>query len=252
MVCLLLNSCGGGSSSSNTPFSLITSGNWSMAATSSASKTKLDIGGSLVQSGANVAATVHIANSSCFNYVADDVQLAGAFTDNTVTLTSLPVNGQIVTLVLAGVGNNLSGTYSIAGGCANGDHGTITAVYAAPVTGTWTATFTDGSSSVNAVATLTQAASADAHGRFPLTGSISFSGSPCSTGGNIITSNSSAVWGDITSAVITTNDVGGGQGALNYVGVVADPTNPVNMSGDSTVTAGICSGNFSFLQFSKK
>jgi hypothetical protein len=256
MICLLLSSCGGGSSSSNASDNLITNGNWSIAASSKTSGLKLDIGGSLVQSGTSVTGIVHITNSACFNYLSDDVQLSGSFVDNTLTLTSTAIRNQIVTITTTGTGNDMSGTYSITGGCADGDYGTLTAVYAPPITGTWTSTYTDTGATVTAVATLTQAPTADAHGRFPLTGTFVFAGSPCSTGGTIVSSTSSAVWGDRVTAAVTTNDVNGNQGALNYVATATsnstNTANPAMMSGGFQVTAGVCEGDSPFLQFSKQ
>ena len=62
--CLLCIGCGGGSSSASGPYSSITSGNWSLTATSSVtSGLVLSIGGSLTQSGNAVSGTMLISSS---------------------------------------------------------------------------------------------------------------------------------------------------------------------------------------------
>jgi hypothetical protein len=92
------------------------------------------------------------------------------------------------------------------------------------VTGTWIASFNTGNTTTTITATLAQASVADINGRFPLTGTLVFSGSPCSTGGTVIypsvLGDISSISGNSVSVVATTNDIGGGQGSLAFTGTI--------------------------------
>jgi hypothetical protein len=252
--CLLLSSCGGGSSSSNGPQGTITNGNWSIAATSTVNGAILDIGGSLVQSGSSVSGIMHIFGSACFNPLTDDVVFTGSYTGDTLVLTSNSTYEQVVTVKVTGTGGSLNGTYSIAGGCAVGDKGSFAAVYAPPITGTWGSTSTQGSATVTIVANLTEASVADAHGRFPLSGTLTYSGSPCSNAGTIAVTSStySSVWGDTVFTFSATNDIGGSTGTLSYVGTIPTPASPATMTGSYNVTGGLCMFDSANFQFTKQ
>jgi hypothetical protein len=187
--CLFLISCGGGSSSPNSPNgtqSNITAGNWSFAAKSSSSVSGATffINGNLTQSGSSVSGSMQIINPfsipGCF--YPDPVPIvpfAGTFTGDTAVLTSPTIYGQVITVTVSGSGNTLNGTYSIAGGCV--DKGTVAATYVPPLTGTWTGNFTnpDGSVIPGVSATLTLTQSATANGpSFPLSGTLTLEECP--------------------------------------------------------------------------
>ena len=69
---------------------------------------------------------------NCFDYMTA-ISLSGDLTDDKVSLTSAAVNRQVIAvtgsvskLVEAGPYIVLAGTYTIRGGCADGDHGSVT------------------------------------------------------------------------------------------------------------------------------
>jgi len=184
---VLCISCGGGSSSSSGPYSTINSGNWSLTATSTVtSGLVLSIGGSLTQS-ANVVSGIMLVSSSasnCPSLSGTAIPFTGSFRGNTLTLKSANFSGQFVTLNAVGSGNSLTGTYSVAGGCADGDKGTIAAIFLPPLTGTWNGTFRNPDGTpipinpgnsyfgyATATLTLTQSATA-INGQFPLSGTF--------------------------------------------------------------------------------
>lgn len=256
--CLLCISCGGGSSNSSGPYSSITSGNWSLTATSTVtSGFVLSIGGSLTQSGNVVSGTMLVSSSvsSCPSLSAAAIPFAGTFSGGTLTLMSANVNNQFLRVNAIGSGNSLTGTYSVAGGCADGDNGTIAASYLPPLTGIWTGTFTnpDGTSIpvdpsnpregyVTASVTLTQSATA-INGAFPLSGTFSSSFAPgrvCFASGAIPgtgTTTGAYVMG--TSVVISAGGTDGaeilfegwlGEAPLNIGGLFANVTAPCGRS----------------------
>lgn len=256
--CLLTSSCGGGSSSS-VPQGSLTNGNWYLTATSAvAPADNLTIDASLGQDSNGIAIDMHIDNSACFDFANDLVTLTGAFTGTggSLTLTSAPVRSQVITVTADGSGNSFTGSYSITGGCAGGDHGTIMATFVPPVSGTWTASFASGSTTTTIVATLAQASVSNINGRFPLTGTLVFSGSPCSTGGTVIYPSAlgdvSSVSGNSVSVVATTNDIGGGQGSLAFTGTLPNPSTATTVTGGYVVLSGVCGGESFSVQFNKQ
>lgn len=220
--------CGGGRSDSNPTYGTIKSGNWSFKATSSVtSGLVLSIGGALTQSRDVVSGTLSISSSvsNCPFDSGTAVPFSGSFRGNTLTLKSADFSDQFVTVNAVRSGNSLTGTYSVAGGCANGEQGTISAIYLPPITGTWSGPLLspDGSpipvdpndpakGPATATLTLTQSDTAT-NGQFPLTGTFDVHfGNICSSSESIPGSDTTAaayVMG--TSVVISSSSAGGGR-----------------------------------------
>lgn len=268
-ACLLMSACGG-SSSSNSFYNVITSGNWSIQATSLRSGAVLDIGGSLVQKGSQVTGVLHIANARvpntntyCYDVVNDDVPVTGSFQGNLLTLTSTPVHSQVLTISATGQGNTLYDNptatpplygYMIAGGCDDGDYGTFTAGgnsfstanYVAPITASWYATVTDQASGddVQVQADVTQAGAADSHGRFPLTGALTFTDQmtqgtwSCASTGTLGTG--SVAWGNNVSFAAATTGSNNAAGTATFAGQAIFESNPIAVSGPYQITSGAC------------
>jgi len=257
-VCLfLLVGCGGGGGSSSTgggsngtSNSSVTSGNWSLVASSSVVANTSYIGGSLTQSGSSLSATMHIDHSSCYE-LTTDVPLSGTITGSSFTLTSSIVNSQVIT-VTGTITNSstLQGTYSIAGGCAAGDRGTVSGVLVPSVNGTWKATDSSTGTTVTITGTITQSATGTADGIFLLTGSFTYSGSPCSTGGTLL--SDSFIAGDVVGVDAQTNDTGGVKGETVLVAILNNPTSPTSFSGSYQILSGACSGETGTLNFVKQ
>jgi hypothetical protein len=112
--------------------------------------------------------------SNCVD-VLSSVPFAGSFKGENLTLTSTPVDGQVVSMKASGTATSLTGTYSVEGGCGDGDKGTVTANYLPPLTGAWEGKIEnpDGTAFGTLSALLTQS-NTPTDGAFLLTGNIGF------------------------------------------------------------------------------
>ena len=249
--------CGGSSSGGNggggNQNSSITSGNWYVEATSTLlSGQKSYIGGSLIQTGTTIAGTTHIDNSNCYDLFDDDVPFTGTVSGSSVTLTSGSVTGQVIrvtgTITSA---NNISGTYTIRGGCADGDSGSIIGMHVPSISGTWKATEVSGSTTITTTAAITQQSTASADGSYPLSGTITFTNSPCATTATI--DSISFVSGDIVAVSATTNESGGGHGQLIFVGYMNNPAAATALEGGYEFASGVCTqSTMTNLNFTKQ
>lgn len=195
-------SCGGGGSSTDpgTPpvippaqnYTSI-SGNWGVTATSAMYSQTITIGGALVSNGSSVTGTIHFLSieftgTSIRNCIdSSDLPVSGTIdANNNVSLTSSAFNGQVLTatMVAAANGKTMQGTYKITGGCIGNEQGTFQAATYADANGSWSGSVTSASPNSTAVpvtATISQSLTANAHGVYPVTGSVTFTGSPCFT-----------------------------------------------------------------------
>jgi hypothetical protein len=178
----------------------LTQGNWAVTATSTTAanvpSTAFNIGGNLTQSGSHVSGTMHVTGSECFDPSAQ-ITITGTVSDKKVTLTTAASNEQVITVTATGTSaagasaSALSGNYTVTGGCAGGDQGTVTANAVPSISGTWAGTLANnasgpaGSVSATISIALTQAATASSDGTFALTGNITYTNSACSVSGTL-------------------------------------------------------------------
>jgi hypothetical protein len=256
MSCLLCIGCGGGSSTASVPYSSIASGNWSLTATSTVtSGFVLDMAGSLTQSGNVVSGNMFVYSSvsDCPSLPSVAIPFTGKFSGDTLTLTSANFSNQFVTVNAVGSGNSLTGTYSIKGGCADGDNGTIVASYLPPLTGTWTGTFTnpDGTpipvdpsnpiESATASLQLTQSPTAT-NGSFTLSGSFNTNfapGSYCFTSGTIPGAGSTT-GASVTGTAVVISAVSDNGVKIVYVGPLDGPAKMMLIQDTYTPGASVC------------
>lgn len=259
LPCVLLAAslcgCGGGSMTGSKPVTPpdtppppvpAMNGNWEILANSQVANTTYEGGGSFSTNGTAVTGVLHFVNSSC--YLASqkgsttfvDIPITGTLSSKgNLTASSSAVNGQ--TLEFSGTWSNgaiSSGTYSITGGCADGDHGTVTGFPVPSLTGTYSGTFVSTTGvQVKATVSLTQS-STDNDGFYALTGSASFSGSPCFSSGTVEAGPYSFVVGGYIQLPIdtTTSDL------VLFQGSVTDSTGKT-ISGNYSVTGAVCSGD---------
>ena len=173
----LLCGCGGGDVSSGSadpaPRDGGIAGNWqfNLASNTSPAKPSATMSGSIVHSGGSLTATMHIDSPPCFDRLSA-IELSGTQTGSNLSLTSAPVDGQIIAVTASLVNNALTGTYAIDGGCANGDQGNITGLNVPSIAGTWRVIFDVNEQHVFlGTATMTQG-SARPDGSFGLTGKV--------------------------------------------------------------------------------
>jgi hypothetical protein len=205
------------------PASTLGTGNWIVTGfyQSGPSIFAYSFGGSLVNNGGQISGVFHI-NQSCFGDGATDVPYTGMLDNtNTLTITSSPVNGQVLTFLgtLSSDGSSVSdGIFKVTGGCSGGIMSiTIpeaggatmeTKAYRVPsLTGSW------GSASWTPVAggdefplseELTQASAPDVHGNYALTGTVTVTGSNCFTHGTL--QSGSFISGLLGREIVKMND----------------------------------------------
>src|SRR5438874_9955013 len=130
---VLLCGCGGGGKGTGTgggvlgvtPQGLNIAGNWQFSITSMAGMSPGTIAGSIAQSGSAISGAVHVEGSNCFNRLTT-MDLTGTVTGSKISLTSTSVSGQVTTFTGSITDTAFTGTYTINGGCANGDQGNVT------------------------------------------------------------------------------------------------------------------------------
>jgi hypothetical protein len=261
---LALAGCG---SSNNTA---LTQGNWSVTATSSgdalsrnaqshnaqshnaqplAESGTFYIGGNLTQNGANLTGTMYVVGSECFNSAG--VAFTGTVNGNNVTLTtdSPSLAGQVITVTAtAASASSLSGTYTVAGGCDDGDSGTVSASAAVPITGTWAGSLSNceaeknGCANANISFDMTQGTTAATDGGFPLTGSITYTNSGCSASGTITGGEIYGSYLVLNATTVDPEDDEGGSFTYSQV-LLNSASAPSSMTGNYQVNSGECNGN---------
>jgi hypothetical protein len=230
----------GGNSGSITPFN----GNFSFAATSQVTSTVFIVGGSLkAEATGAVTATMHVADSTCFNSQTDVVPFTGTITSaGAFTATSSAVNNQIIhfTATITPDGSTISGgTFTITGGCATGEHGTLSGFEVASMTATsYTGSFVSGSNTITVSSSpLTQGTTANPQGQFPLTGTLAFSTSTC--GLSSATVQTGTVAGVIVNLVLNGSD---GLSIINFSGQATDQTTKTINGVFAISGTGVCGG----------
>lgn len=171
-------------------------GNWQISVyelTAPPPNARFAISGALAVQGSQVTGTFRAlptVNTPC---VSDrqDLAFTGALDSaNMLTLTSAPFSGSVATLrfPVPPTNNVSTGTATIVGGLCATSATTVTALFTPPVTGTYTGTLTpplllsgqSGPPNTPGPATLTLLqADADADGRFPVTGTMTFASTSC-------------------------------------------------------------------------
>jgi hypothetical protein len=146
----------------------------------------------------------------------------------------------------------MNGTYTVAGGCANGDAGTVTGNAVPSISGTWSgAVAGSGGTNVTLSIALTQATTASADGTFALTGTVTYMNSSCSTSGTI---TSGSIAGTLIQELdVQTVESDASQGSFTYSNVtVTSATAPTSMAGDYSVDSGLCSPDAQTLTLTKQ
>jgi hypothetical protein len=165
-------------------------GNWQFRMTSTVSgMPSTAIAGSITQSGASVSGAVHVDGSNCFDRLTT-IALTGTLTGSDVSVTSASVNGQVANFTgtisddaLNGANSAFTGTYTISGGCANGDHGSVTGIRIPFIGNNVSGTFTSSNGGTYDVSgDQAQDGTPSKEGSFGITGTVSFRTSCFSSG----------------------------------------------------------------------
>jgi hypothetical protein len=195
------------------------SGNWQMIAML-AGESPTYIATTIARSGNSLSGVFYIMDQTanhCFPAGVNTPNFTGTVEGNAIELQSAPTIGgapfanQVITmnLRLSRLSQIMYGTFSVAGGCDDGDYGDVTGRFVPDLSGNWSGTFGGPLGEVAVTAALTQAQVADSNGWFVITGTMDF-GLPC-----------------FTSATVTGSTSGGyisfGEGStLGVTGIVQD------------------------------
>jgi hypothetical protein len=212
-------------------------GNWQFTAASTVpGKPPLTFAGSLSLGGAAAGGALHVEGSNCFDRLAT-IGFTSTVNRNSTSLTSAPVDGQVVTLTGDFADNTFNGTYRIGGGCAAGGQGTLTGVNISNIGNDLSGTFTNSAQKTfNVVAKIGQSDSASSDGTFPITGTATFD-TPCFSSGTIqpgTFSSGSFILGETLALEIET-----GKGILTFLGNLSE-SGSGEVSGIYTVSGGSC------------
>jgi hypothetical protein len=197
---LVLCGCGGGgkpSAALSSPPSdppaqgLNAAGNWQFSATSTVGKPPTTIAGSIAQSGVSVSGAVHLDGSHCFDHMTT-IGLTGSVKGSDISLTSTSSDGQVITFTgtvgddaVYGADSAFSGTYSVKGGCANGDQGSVTGVRIPYIGNSLKGTFTTSKDETfDVTGDEAQSSTPTAAGSFGISGTVTF-GTSCFSSGTI-------------------------------------------------------------------
>jgi hypothetical protein len=248
-VLVLLCGCGGGQRTSGSPSNppsgpppqgLNIAGNWQFSTTPAVAGTPaMTIAGSISQSGSSLSGAVHIDGSNCFDFPTT-VSLTGTVRSDNVSLTSTSFRGQVMTFTGAITNSTFTGTYSINGGCADGEQGNVAGrnVPIIDVGGgnTLNGTFTNsGGDTFDVSADIAQSINASPDGSFAITGTATFQTS-CFNSGTLTSGrfpSGSYILGESVALLIHV-----GNGTLAYLGTEDLATGQI--SGTYTVSGGTC------------
>jgi len=147
----------------------------------------------------------------------------------------------IVTLKATGAGNELTGNYSVEGGCAAGEQGTIEARYVQPLTGAWRGNIKnpDGTFLGTISVDLTQSSAAK-NGDFPLTGVVYYDiPLPGQTSGGCVfsgtipsdTAQASVTGNFVVISAAATSAPGCANGDITLVGTMTEASGPTLIYG---------------------
>lgn len=242
------NGNGGDGGNPGTPPSVNVTGNWQFQSTqTSGPSTFASLAGFLNQQGTSgsdsnftTAGLQSFETSASGCYTTDPLPLNGSVLGTQVSLRSFSVNGQLLTInaTANSTGTQMSGSWNVLGGCADGAKGTLTGQEYAPVTGRYTGPVTGGNPGQSLSLVLTQTGPGAGDGIFLLTGTASFTGFSCFSGGSIAAPSGTIV-GSAMNLRITTDD----PNASVVLTGTTDPTAGTLTFQSIQITGGSCKGN---------
>jgi hypothetical protein len=210
-------------------------GNWQFNATAiNPATAPVTIAGGIHQAGAAVNGRVHVDGSGCFDRQST-ISVNGTLSGNKISLTSASVGGQVVKITGTVTNTSITGDYSIEGGCADGDQGSISASKVPLITSSVSGTFTAfGKAPFDLAFQLVQG-NDDAAGTFGITGSATVS-TPCFNSATLragVFPSGSYILGTSVALEIATNN-----GMVGFLGRMNPATGEID--GDYAVSGVTC------------
>ncbi len=176
--------------------------------------------------------------------------LTGTLTGSDISLTSTPVEGQVITLTGTITENvdtgvlTFTGTYSITGGCGDGDKGTVTGI-SIYIDDALDGTFTTSQQQTFTVSGgLGQYSSPSLDGSFGITGTAAFS-TPCFSSATITPGTLSS--GSFIIGTTVGLEFDTGNGTITFLGTVNLDSydaefDSYSITGNYTLSGGTCDG----------
>ncbi len=188
-----------------------------------------------------LTAALQVQSTTCYSD-SPDMSLQGVVLGTPVGLTSFPVENQVLTISAAKNSSapQLTGTYSIAGGCGNGQTGSIYGNLYSPLNGTYTGAIVGSSPAKTIELTLAQYSQGAGDGRSFVTGVGKFLGFACFTTASLSVPDG-YVLGRSASFLLTTNEAAGSQIALQ--GMLDQAADTLTIT-SIVVSGGACSGSY--------
>ena len=238
-------SSGSGAPAGPDPYTNMT-GNWQLQATpTSGAAPFAGLSGNFFEEATTAAAHATTASllaqsTGCFATVGT-VPLRGNVERPNVALTSFNVDGQVLTLNAQKdeAAETLTGTYSIAGGCANGTKGTLTGQRFNALSGTFTGALAEDATKTLQLS-LSQTVLGTSGGTFLISGSAIFGGVPCFTRGSIV-AGQSYVSGASVVLVFNTSNMGASQ--VTLLGTFNQAANTVTLT-SMQIVGSSCAASF--------
>lgn len=175
-----------------------------------------------------------------------DIPVTGTSENGAVHLVSSSVSGQVVAIDATYRSGALSGTYSVQGGCADGERGTLSGETMPDLSGTWIGTTASG---VRVMVAWREQASATTDGVYSLSGTVSLSNGPaCYSSGTMALQAGYSQGGEPMSSFATGNALSvaasDGSGsepvAIALAGFAHTANTPHTITGTFTLSGGSC------------
>jgi hypothetical protein len=194
-----------------------TSGNWDLALTPSKGGNAGETAsgsiaqGTMAYTDGDFTTSVLLVNASCFA-TTPVVPLQGFVNPSgtSLSLDSFIVNGQFLsfTTTVSNSGSTLQGSYTVSGGCADGEKGSIKGTRISTVVGSYVGSLTGGTAR-SIQAALNQSTQPNGDGNFLLSGKATFTGFSCFSSGSIVMPGSGVVSGSSLRAKFVTDEAAG-------------------------------------------
>jgi hypothetical protein len=179
--------------------------------------------------------------SNCYQ-TSTTIPLQGSTKGNVFSVSSFSVKGQYLSLTAKknAAADSLTGTYSVSDACAAESKGTLTGVKYASLTGTYSGSIVGPDSAQSMQLNLTQPAQGNGDGYFLMTGSATFTGSPCFTSGTVAAAGSTVIG---NSVMLTIDTTGGYATQVVLTGTFDAAADTINLSSIEMTGSGTCSGS---------
>jgi hypothetical protein len=193
-----------------------------------------------------LAPAVFQAVSGCYA-AANVIPMDSTITNNVFQGRSFGVQGQYLSMTgnLDAAHDSMSGTYTIAGGCANAESGSFTGTRYHALTGTYAGTITQGTSTYTVALNMTQG-NATGIGQFLISGTANFGGFSCFTTGTIPVGSGYISGSNLTLSVTSSS------GDVIQINGEIDPAATSVTSGNLVVTGGACSGQYGAIKLTRQ